>query len=153
MPALYLPVIVMLLSLVLRGIAFEFRSVLTQDILNVAFHLRLDACRRVSRCSWAGYPRHLVKDGAFAGGPFDWATPFVFLCGLAWWWVTRCSVPPGFMKTEGPVAGRRRTGQNVCLLLVLLFMAAVSLWTPFAYRASPRWFLAAELLSLGPCRW
>ena len=48
-----------------------------------------------------------VENGAFAGGPFDWATPFALLCGLglvagyallgATWLV---------MKTEGSVAER-----------------------------------------------
>ena len=44
MPAFYLPVIVMLLALVFRGVAFEFRTVLAQqDWLEFAFAARLDA--------------------------------------------------------------------------------------------------------------
>ena len=51
-----------------------------------------------------------VKDGAYAGGTFDWATPFALLCGFG--------VSFGYallgatwlmMKTKGPVAERART--------------------------------------------
>ena len=44
MPALYLPVIVMLLSLVFRGVAFEFRVVVAQqDLVELRLRRRLDA--------------------------------------------------------------------------------------------------------------
>ena len=45
MPALYLPVIVMLLALVFRGVAFEFRTVAQhqQEILELRLRGRLDA--------------------------------------------------------------------------------------------------------------
>ena len=44
MPALYLPVIVMLLALVFRGVAFEFRTVSrSKTWLEHRFHRRLDA--------------------------------------------------------------------------------------------------------------
>ena len=55
-----------------------------------------------------------VENDAFAGGPFDWATSFAFMCGLA--------VIAGYgllgatwlvMKTEGAVAERAR-GQAKC---------------------------------------
>ena len=56
-----------------------------------------------------------VKNGAFAGGAFDWATPFALLCGLgvlagyallgATWLV---------MKTDGEVAARARGTPSCC---------------------------------------
>ena len=49
MPAFYLPVIVMLLALVFRGIAFEFRTVShSKTLVELRLYLRLDA-RRLSR--------------------------------------------------------------------------------------------------------
>ena len=61
-----------------------------------------------------------VKDGAYAGGTFDWATPFALLCGFgvsfgyallgATWLV---------MKTKGPVAERARTQATWLLYAVL----------------------------------
>ena len=65
-----------------------------------------------------------VRDGAYVGGSFDWATPFAFVCGLsliagygllgATWLV---------MKTEGPVAERARAHAKILLMAVLAFMA------------------------------
>ena len=86
---------------------------------------------------------HAVEgDGAFAGGTFDWATPFAFLCGL--------SLIAGYgllgatwlaVKAEGPVGERARSQAKMLLLAVLVFMAAVSLWTPLAQpRIAERWF-------------
>src|SRR4029077_20336310 len=70
-----------------------------------------------------------VENGAFAGGPFDWATPFAFVC--------RVAVVIGYallgatwlvMKTDGAVAARSREQAKRLLLGVLAFMALVSLW-------------------------
>jgi cytochrome d ubiquinol oxidase subunit II len=93
-----------------------------------------------------------VRDGGYAGGPFHWATPFAFLCGLALvtgyallgaTWLT--------MKTEGPVAARSRAQAKRLLLAVLFFMAAVSLWTPLAEpRIAARWFSLPNFYFLWP---
>ena len=85
MSALYLPVIVMLLALVFRGVAFEFRHVAetSKRYWNFAFtagsHARRDLPGRDPGRADPGHQRS--KDGAFAGGAFDWATPFALLCG------------------------------------------------------------------------
>ena len=89
-----------------------------------------------------------MDNGAFAGGAFDWATPFAVLCGLglvagyallgATWLV---------MKTEGSVARRARIEAKLLLLVVLAFMAIVSIWTPFAFeRIAARWFSLPNIL-------
>ena len=93
-----------------------------------------------------------VENGAFAGGAFDWATPFALLCGLgvvagyallgATWLV---------MKTEGPVAERARAQAKMLLLAVLCFMAVgepVDAARGAAHRRAL--VLAAELLYLWP---
>jgi cytochrome bd ubiquinol oxidase subunit II len=154
MPALYLPVIVMLLALVFRGIAFEFRLVSNSKTWwNVAFTvgstLAAFAQGVILGSLLEGIP---VSNGAFAGGPFHWVTPFALFCGLALiagyallgatWLV---------MKTEGPVAERARGQSKVLLLVVLAFMAAVSLWTPFALpRIAQRWFSLPNFYFLWP---
>ena len=156
MPALYLPVIVMLLALVFRGVAFEFREIGANKALwNLAF---------AGGSTIAGFAQGIVlggmiqgiavKDGAYAGGTFDWATPFAFLCGfgvsfgyalLGATWLT--------MKTTGPLADRARAQATWLLFAVLAFMAAVSLWTPLALpRIRERWFSLPNLFYLWPCR-
>jgi cytochrome d ubiquinol oxidase subunit II len=154
MPALYLPVIVMLLALVFRGVAFEFRTVSrSKTWLNVAFAAGSTLAAFAQGVILGGLIQGIpVKDGAFAGGPLDWATPFCLVCGLAmiagYGLLGACWL---VMKVEGPVAARARQQAKTLLLLVLLFMAVVSLWTPLAQpRIATRWFSLPNFLFLWP---
>jgi hypothetical protein len=115
MPALYLPVIAMLLALVFRGVALEFRHISrSKTWLNVAFTVGSGLAAFSQGVILGGLVQGIpVRDGAYAGGPFDWATPFCLLTGLAIiagyallgaCWLT--------MKTEGPVAVRARSRQD-----------------------------------------
>jgi cytochrome d ubiquinol oxidase subunit II len=86
LPALYAPLIAMLLGLVLRGVAFEFRwrdpahrkwwdrgfafgSTLAAAMQGVALGALLQGIRVVGR--------------GYGGGPWDWLTGFSLLCGAA----------------------------------------------------------------------
>ncbi|HEY6858261.1 MAG TPA: cytochrome d ubiquinol oxidase subunit II [Pseudolabrys sp.] len=154
MPALYLPVIVMLLALVFRGVAFEFRTVSrSKTWLSVAFTIGSTLATFTQGVILGGLIEGIpVRDGAFSGGSFDWATPFALLCGL--------SLIAGYgllgatwlaMKTEGPVADRARGQAKMLLLAALIFMAAVSLWTPLAEpRIAARWFSLPNFYVLWP---
>jgi cytochrome d ubiquinol oxidase subunit II len=155
MPALYLPVIVMLLALVFRGVAFEFRwvAVGSKAYWNFAFAAGSTVAAFCQGLILGGLIQGIkVENGAFAGGHLDWATPFALICGLA--------VVAGYtllgatwlvMKTEGPVAERARMQAKGALLAVLAFMAAVSLWTPLAFeRIALRWFSTPNIYFLWP---
>jgi len=154
MPALYLPVIVMLLALVFRGVAFEFRLVSrSKTWWSIAFCVGSTVAAFAQGVILArmieGIP---VSNGEYAGGPFDWATPFGALCGVglvcgygllgATWLV---------MKTEGAVARRAQRQAKIFLVLVLVCMAAVSLWTPLTQpRIAERWFSLPNFYFLWP---
>ncbi len=154
MPALYLPVIVMLLALVFRGVAFEFRTVSrSKTWLNVAFTAGSTTAAFAQGVILGGLIQGIpVRDGAYSGGPLNWATPFALLCGLALVagyallgaaWLT--------MKTEGAVAVRSRAQAKTLLLVVLSFMAAVSVWTPLTEpRVAARWFSLPNFYFLWP---
>jgi cytochrome d ubiquinol oxidase subunit II len=154
MPALYLPVIVMLLALVFRGVAFEFRTISrSKTWLNIAFTIGSTLAAFAQGVILGGLIQGIpVKDGAYSGGPLHWATPFALLCGLALVagyallgaaWLT--------MKTEGPVAVRARAQAKTLLLVVLAFMAAVSVWTPLTEpRIAARWFSLPNFYFLWP---
>jgi cytochrome d ubiquinol oxidase subunit II len=154
MPAFYLPVIVMLLSLVFRGIAFEFRTVSrSKTWWNAAFTIGSTIAAFAQGVILGGLIHGIpVRDGAYAGGAFDWATPFALVCGLA--------LNAGYgllgatwlvMKTEGPVANRARVQSKQFLIGVLAFMAMVSLWTPLAEaRIATRWFSLPNFYFLWP---
>jgi len=153
LPALYVPVIVMLLALVFRGVAFEFRwiGVTSERHWTFAFAAGSALAAFCQGVILGGLIQGIkVENGAFAGGPFDWATPFAVLCGLglvagygllgATWLV---------MKTEGSVATRARIQAKLLLLAVLGFMAIVSIWTPIAFeRIATRWFSLPNILFL-----
>jgi len=155
MPAFYLPVIVMLLALVFRGVAFEFRhvAITSKKYWNVAFAAGSTLAALCQGAILAGLIQGIkVENGAFAGGAFDWATPFAVLCGLA--------VLAGYallgatwlvMKTEGSVAQRARRQAKALVVAVIVFMAAVSLWTPLEFpRIARRWFAVPNILFLWP---
>jgi cytochrome bd ubiquinol oxidase subunit II len=153
LPALYMPVIVMLLALVFRGVAFEFRwiGVTSKRHWTFAFAAGSALAAFCQGVILGGLIQGIkVENGAFAGGPFDWATPFALLCGLglvagygllgATWLV---------MKTEGGIATRARIQAKLLLLAVLGFMAIVSIWTPLAFeRIATRWFSLPNILFL-----
>jgi cytochrome d ubiquinol oxidase subunit II len=154
MPAFYLPVIIMLLALVFRGVAFEFREIGANKALwNAAFAGGSTLSGLAQGVILGGLIQGIaVKDGAYAGGTFDWATPFALLCALgvavgyallgATWLV---------MKTSGPVAESARTHATWLLFTVLAFMAVVSLWTPLAIpRIWERWFSLPNFFYLWP---
>ncbi|HEX9324120.1 MAG TPA: cytochrome d ubiquinol oxidase subunit II [Xanthobacteraceae bacterium] len=155
MPAFYLPVILMLLGLVFRGVAFEFRWIAasSKQVWNVGFTAGSAVAGFCQGLILGGLIQGIrVENGAFAGGAFDWATPFSVLCGFgvlagyallgATWLV---------LKTEGAVAERARTQAKLLLVMVLAFMAAVSIWTPLALeRIAARWFSLPNILFLWP---
>jgi cytochrome d ubiquinol oxidase subunit II len=155
MPALYLPVILMLLALVFRGVAFEFRSIAetSKRYWNLAFTGGSILAASCQGAILGGLIQGIrVENGAYLGGAFDWATPFAALCALgvlvgyallgATWLV---------MKTEGAVAERARSQAKLLLFAVLGFMAVVSLWTPLAFeRIAARWFSTPNIFYLWP---
>jgi cytochrome bd ubiquinol oxidase subunit II len=155
MPALYLPVIIMLLALVFRGVAFEFRWIAntSKAYWNFAFAAGSTLAALSQGIILGSLVQGIkVENGAFAGGAFDWATPFALACGLG--------VVAGYallgaawlvMKTEGPVAERSRIQAKALLLAVLAFMGVVSLWTPLAFeRIAARWFSTPNIYFLWP---
>jgi cytochrome d ubiquinol oxidase subunit II len=155
MPALYLPVIAMLLALIFRGVAFEFRWIAKPN------HRLWDAAF-IGGSTVAAFAQGLVlggliqgihvENGQFAGGAFDWLTPFSIFCGVALI-AGYALLGAGWLmlKTEGEVERRAREQAKVLLVMVLAAMLAVSLWTPLLSTAiAERWFTMPNLVYLAP---
>jgi cytochrome d ubiquinol oxidase subunit II len=155
MPALYLPVIFMLLALIFRGVAFEFRwpARTSKRYWNFAFAAGSLLAAFFQGVILAGLIQGItVQNGQFAGHPFDWATPFAALVGIG--------VAAGYallgatwliLRTEGAVAERARAQAPILLLAVLGAMALVSLWTPLQFeRIAGRWFATPNIYFLWP---
>lgn len=154
--ALTIPLSLMLVGLIFRGVAFEFRFNATpshRPFWDKAFlggSLLATFCQGVVvGAVLKGFP---VIDRTFAGGPFDWLTPFTLFCGLglvvtyallgAVWLV---------MKSEEPLQGMMRRYARDLLLALMMIIAAISLWTPMAHPAiAQRWFTLPNLWFLLP---
>ena len=99
MPALYLPVIVMLLALVFRGVAFEFRGVAatSKTLWNFAFAGGSTLAAFCQGVILGGLIQGIrVENGAFAGGPSTGRRRSRCCAGSAWSPAMRCSAPPGW---------------------------------------------------------
>ena len=145
MPALYLPIIIMLLALIFRGVAFEFRWVAKphHHVWDLAFAGGSTLAAFAQGVVLGGLLQEIrVEDNRFAGGAFDWATPFSMLCGVA--------LVVGYallgatwlmMKTSDEVERHARRMARLLLPAMLLFIAVVSIWTPLQIeRIAERWF-------------
>ncbi len=89
MPALYLPIYLMLTALVLRGVAFEFRlrgRRRGKQGWTIAFAAGSITAAFAQGLVLGGFIQGVtVRDNAFAGGPFDWLTPIRCWSPAAWW--------------------------------------------------------------------
>src|SRR5690606_31362604 len=86
LPALYLPFMLMLLGLVLRGVAFEFRfkAKKSRVLWDRAFQWGSIVATFTQGLVLGAFVHGFdVEDARFAGGTFDWLTPFGLLVGLA----------------------------------------------------------------------
>ncbi len=155
MSGLYLPITVMLLALVFRGVAFEFRWVAKpkHELWDLAFSWGSIIAAFAQGVVLGGLLQGItVKNGQFAGGALDWLSPFPLLCGF--------SLVAGYallgatwliMKTDGPLREWAREKAASALVLTLIALAIVSLWTPFAIpRIAERWFTWPNILFLSP---
>ena len=83
--AFYLPVIIGVCALILRGVAFEFRENArnTRSFWDAAFAGgSLVATLMQGTAVGALTQGLLIRSGEYVGGPFSWLTPFSCLCGV-----------------------------------------------------------------------
>src|SRR4029078_10108411 len=86
MPALYAPIIIMLLALVFRGVAFEFRWRTRRGkfLWDWAFAAGSIAATLMQGIALGTIVQGIpVADRAYAGGWWNWLTPFSMFTGLA----------------------------------------------------------------------
>ena len=136
MPALYFPVIIMLLGLVFRGVAFEFRfksSGKSKILWDYVFHFGSLAASFMQGMFLGAFVQGISVDGrSFSGGPFDWLTAFSTMTGLA---LVCGYILLGatwlIMKTDGETQQWARKCAVYITVFVALFMGLVSLSMPF----------------------
>ncbi len=135
MPALYAPIIVMLLALVFRGVAFEFRWRTRRGkfLWDWAFALGSLAATFAQGMALGTIVQGIpVADRAYAGGWWSWLTPFSLFTGVA--------LVVGYallgttwliLKTDGELQARSYRFAFALGPATLIIIGLVSLWTPF----------------------
>lgn len=135
MPALYIPMILMLLGLVFRGVAFEFRfrTERWRGLWDWGFALGSTVAALMQGIALGmlvqGIP---YANRAYAGGSWDWLTPFALVSGLA--------VVVGYallgatwlnLKTTGALRDKAKKIALTAGIGTIGLIGVVSLWTPF----------------------
>jgi cytochrome d ubiquinol oxidase subunit II len=154
-PAVYFPIGIMLLALVFRGVAFEFRvgDAENKTFWDQAFCVGSAVatfCQGVVLGSFIqGFQ---VTGRQFGGTSFDFFTPFALLTGVglmlgysllgAGWLI---------LKTNGELQATARRHGRICLVGVLFAIGVVSIWTPvMSQGVAERWFTWPNALVLVP---
>jgi cytochrome d ubiquinol oxidase subunit II len=155
LPALYLPIILMLIALIFRGVAFEFRfkADRSQAIWDYAFHYgSLTATFAQGMVLGAFVQGFQIEGRGFTGGTLDWLTPFSVMtgiglvCGYGLLGATWC-----VMKTSGELEIWARRKSKQFLAATIVSMALVSAWVPFlGLEIQWRWFSWPNLLYVAP---
>ena len=135
MPALYAPISAMLLALIFRGVAFEYRwrTVRGKFLWDWAFAGGSTMAAFAQGVALGALVQGIPVEGrAYAGGWWDWLTPFSLLTGVALvlgyallgaTWLIH--------KTEEGVQNEAYRFARVTAVATLALIGAVSLWTPF----------------------
>jgi len=145
MPALYMPITLMLLALIFRGVAFEYRwrTVRWKPVWDAAFFGGSLIAAFTQGIALGAMVQGIEVSGrAYAGGWWDWLSPFSLLTG--------CAVVVGYgllgstwliVKTEGELQSKMRGYAKWLGIGTLGFIGIVSLLTPFQNAAYfQRWF-------------
>lgn len=155
MPAVYLPVLIMLAALIFRGVAFEFRHKAvrshTRLFWNGAFYGGSLVAAFSQGLILGAFITGFETEGRnFAGGAFDWLSPFSLLTGV--------SVVVGYvllgacwlvLKTEGDLQLKAKRFAISALVAVSVCFALVSLATlSVDPRVTERWGVSMTEIDL-----
>ena len=154
-PAVYFPILIMLLSLVFRGVSFEFRfeQPLLQRFWSSGFSVGSALASFAQGTVLGAFIQGFKVEGrVFAGTSWDWLTPFSCMTGIA----LMCGyglLGAGWLiiKSEGELRDWARGMGRRCLAGVLLAIGGVSIWTPIMDPAiAARWFSYPDFILLAP---
>lgn len=154
LPALYLPIVVMLIALGMRGVVFGLRGKTRGGIWwDRAFAIGSVTAAFCQGLILGTYVQGFALiDGRIAGGAFIWLTPFSLMTGIAvvvaYALLGACWL---IYKTDGAQQQWARATAVRLAWIITGFIALVSIWTPMAEPAiARRWFSWPNLLFLSP---
>jgi cytochrome d ubiquinol oxidase subunit II len=154
--AFYLPIIFMLLGLIFRGVAFEFRfkaSDARRHWWDKAFIGGSMVATFFQGIILGGYIAGIkVVDRAYAGGTLDWLTPFSLFTGISLlvaYALLGCTWL--ILKTDGELQARMKQLARPLTWALLAVIATVSIWTPLANEnIAQRWFSVPNIFWFSP---
>ncbi|NYT36719.1 cytochrome d ubiquinol oxidase subunit II [Allopusillimonas soli] len=154
--AFMMPLILMLLGLIFRGVAFEFRfkaSEARRHWWDKAFIFGSFCATFFQGVTLGGFIHGVpVANRVYAGGALDWFSPFSVFCGLglvAAYALLGCTWL--ILKTHGGLQERMRVLAKPLTWLLLAVIMVISVWTPLTHPAiAARWFSFPNLLWFAP---
>jgi len=154
-PAVYFPIAIMLLALVFRGVAFEFRyrDAEHKTFWDHGFSYGSTIATFAQGLVLGAFIQGFQVDGRhFAGSSFDCFTPFAVVTGLALvFGYALLGAGWLILKTEGELQAFARRAGRYALCGVIVATVAVSIWTPLADAdIAQRWFAWPHPLYLAP---
>jgi len=154
-PAVYFPILIMLLALAFRGVAFEFRfrDAPHRTFWDHAFCAGSTLATLAQGIVLGAFIQGFQVDGRhFTGGSFDCFTLFSLFTGLALLLgYTLLGAGWLVLKTEGELQRRVRRHGVVALAGVALAVGVVSIWTPLMDAdIAHRWFSWPNIAFLSP---
>ncbi len=157
MPALYPTILGMLFGLIFRGVAFEFRfrarTEVGRKLWDLSFFGGSTVAALCQGLTLGGLLQGIhVVNRQYAGGWFDWLTPFTVLCGVAvvvgYAWLGACWL---IWRTRGSPQRRARKQAGALGWVMLGLIIVVSLWSPFLNPVFlQRWFHWPGILLTSP---
>lgn len=156
MPALYLPIIFMLMGLIFRGVAFEFRFKAAEKsrwLWDASFHFGSLTAALMQGIVLGNFIQGVEVTGRqFSGGALDWVNGFSLFTGVALvfgyallgaTWVV--------LKTDQRTQEWARLAAKYLLIFVTFFMLLISISMPFVdERIYQLWFSVPNIYYLSP---
>jgi cytochrome d ubiquinol oxidase subunit II len=154
-PAVYFPILVMLLSLVFRGVAFEFRlrDAEHKTFWDHGFHYGSVIATFAQGMVLGSFIQGFKVEGRhFTGSSWDFLTPFSVMTGIALvFGYSLLGAGWLVLKTEGELQAWARSLGRRCLVGVVLAVGIVSIWTPIMNASiAARWFSWPNIAFLSP---
>ena len=155
MPAVYFPILIMLLALVFRGVAFEFRFKDSEHrtFWDHGFCYGSGVATFAQGIVLGAFIQGFQVDGRhFTGGSFDCFTPFSLLTGVALvFGYALLGAGWLILKTEGELQKWARVHGQWALAGTVVAIGAVSIWTPLMDAdIAARWFSWPNIAFLSP---
>lgn len=153
--ALYLPITLMVIALIFRGVAFEFRfkANRTRYLWDQAFIWGSILSSFLQGVILGAYIQGIeIVDHRYAGGGLDWLTPFSLFTGVG---VVVVYAALGcawlILKTESRLQQHLYQLMPKLVMTLLVIFAGVSIYTPLAHPViAERWFSLPQLFYFSP---